>query len=142
MTPDGWYKTGDLGFLDRGEVFVTGRKKDLIIIQGRNFYPTDVETVAGSVPGVAPGRVVAFGATDESSGTEQLVVLAESDDVKGPAKALELRIRSAISQELGCTASVVRIVPPRYLIKSTAGKIARGDNKKKWLEAQAAGGAQ
>ena len=135
LTNDGWYRTGDLGFVRDGEIFVTGRKKDLIIIQGRNFYPADIEKTVAEIEGVTPGRLVCFGLPLESTGTEGLVVLAESIDYAGEqSKQLALRIRNTVAQELDCTPFDVRIVPPRWLVKSTAGKLARNDNRKKYLE--------
>jgi acyl-CoA synthetase (AMP-forming)/AMP-acid ligase II len=135
LTSDGWYKTGDLGFIRDGEVYVTGRKKDLIIIQGRNFYPADIEKVVTQVNGVNAGRVVCFGVINTQTGTEGLVVLAEADEaIDGGSGRLALRIRSAVAQEIDCTPQDVRIVPPRWLIKSTAGKLARADNRKKYQE--------
>ena len=135
LTADGWYKTGDLGFVREGEVYVTGRKKDLIIVQGRNFYPADVERVVASVEGVTPGRVVVFGIANEKTGTEGLILLAESEEFEGgPARRLALRIRNAVAQELDCTPQDVRVVPPRWLVKSTAGKLARADNRSKYLK--------
>jgi acyl-CoA synthetase (AMP-forming)/AMP-acid ligase II len=135
MTADGWYKTGDLGFVRDGEVYVTGRKKDLIIIQGRNFYPADVEKVAARVEGVTAGRVVVFGLADERAGTEGLIVLAESEEFEGEnARRLALKVRNAVAQELDCTPRDVRVVPPRWLVKSTAGKLARADNRSKYLD--------
>jgi acyl-CoA synthetase (AMP-forming)/AMP-acid ligase II len=135
MTADGWYRTGDLGFVHQGEVYVTGRKKDLIIIKGRNYYPGDVEAVVAGVEGVAAGRVVAFGLPDEEAGTEKLVILAEPrEELPAPeGKRLALRIRNAVSVELDCTPGDVRVVPPRWLVKSTSGKLARGDNRDKYL---------
>ena len=76
---DGWYLTGDLGYLAEGELYVTGRKKDLIIVGGKNVHPQDLEALAGEVPGVHPGRVVAFGVFDDELGTEDVVVVAEAD---------------------------------------------------------------
>jgi acyl-CoA synthetase (AMP-forming)/AMP-acid ligase II len=135
LTGEGWYKTGDLGFVREREVYVTGRKKDLIIVQGRNFYPADVERVVASVEGVTPGRVVVFGMPDEKTGTEGLIVLAESEEFDGgQARRLSLRIRNAVAQELDCTPQDVRLVPPRWLVKSTAGKLARADNRSKYLK--------
>lgn len=129
---DGWYKTGDLGFMFDGELFVTGRSKDLIIIQGRNFYPADIEAAVADVEGVAAGRVVAFGIADETGGTEQLIVLAEAEEAADPRK-LALRVRSRVAQEFNCTPGDARIVPPRWLVKSTSGKLARADNRAKYL---------
>lgn len=135
LTAEGFYKTGDLGFMREGEVYVTGRKKDLIIVQGRNFYPTDVEKVVSSVEGVTAGRVVVFGLANEKTGTEGLIVLAESEEFESDAaRRLALKIRNAVAQELDCTPQDVRVVPPRWLVKSTAGKFARADNRSKYLE--------
>ena len=131
---EGWYQTGDLGFIDEGELFVTGRSKDLIIIQGRNFYPNDIEAAVGGIDGIAAGRVVAFGLTDEATGTEQLVVLAEADATNAAdPRVLALRVRNGIAQEFNCTPTDVRVVPPRWLVKSTSGKPARADNRAKYL---------
>lgn len=125
---DGWYRTGDLGYLKDGELFVTGRAKDLIIVGGRNIYPQDVELVAESVPGVIAGRVVAFGVPDENLGTESLVVLAESEDDVGRA------IHDAVANETEVVPADVRVVPPRTLRKSSSGKLARGENRQLYLE--------
>ena len=76
---DGWYLTGDLGYLANGELYVSGRKKDLIIVGGKNIYPQDIEQLAMQVPGVHPGRVVAFGIFNEDLGTEDVVLVAEVD---------------------------------------------------------------
>ncbi|MCK4898187.1 MAG: AMP-binding protein, partial [Anaerolineales bacterium] len=66
---DGWYLTGDLGYLANGELYITGRKKDLIIVGGKNIYPQDIERLAEEITGVYPGRVVAFGVFNEQIGT-------------------------------------------------------------------------
>lgn len=134
MTADGWFRTGDLGFLHGGEVFVTGRIKDIIIIQGRNFYPTDIEDVVGRISSVAAGRVVAFGVSDGVSGTEKMTILAElREGSNEDPKLVQLQIRNLIAQELDCTPGNVQIVPARWLVKSTAGKIARRENREKYL---------
>ena len=75
---DGWYLTGDLGYYANHELFITGRKKDLIIVGGKNIYPQDLERLAGEVDGIYPGRVVAFGVFNEAGGTEDVVILAET----------------------------------------------------------------
>jgi acyl-CoA synthetase (AMP-forming)/AMP-acid ligase II len=135
LTEGGWYKTGDLGFIHDGEVYVTGRKKDLIIIQGRNFYPSDIEKIVAEVEGVIAGRLVVFGLRNEQKGTEGLIILAESEQHESDAaRRLALRIRNVVAQELDCTPQDVRIVPSRWLIKSTAGKLARNDNRNKYQE--------
>jgi fatty-acyl-CoA synthase len=141
MTPDGWYRSGDYGFIHGGEVFVTGRKKDLVIIQGRNFYPNDIEAAVGGVAGVIPGRVAAFGMVDERGGTEALIVVAETAEEAGAHGALGAQIRALVAQEFDCTPADVRLVPPRWLVKTSSGKVARSDNAEKY-RALIASGAQ
>ena len=134
----GYYATGDLGFVLDGELFVTGRLKDLIIIRGRNYYPQDVEALVGEVAGVVPGRVVAFGIPDAVTGTEKLIILMEIEESQTPGKIV-LAVRRGIAQSLDCTAGDVRVVPPRALVKSTSGKISRAENRRRYLETAAAG---
>ncbi|MFH2037845.1 MAG: AMP-binding protein, partial [Chloroflexota bacterium] len=74
---NGWYKTGDYGYAVQDQIFVTGRKKDLIIVGGKNVYPQDIEQLAMEVPDVHPGRVVVFGVINEELGTEDVVLIAE-----------------------------------------------------------------
>ena len=74
---DGWYHTGDMGYIMDGELFITGRKKDLIIVGGKNIYPQDLEAIANHIPGIYPGRAVAFGLLDERIGSEVIVMVAE-----------------------------------------------------------------
>lgn len=128
----GWYATGDLGFVMDGEVYVTGRQKDLLILRGRNYLAQDIEATIGALPGVRPGRVVAFSLPDAQLGTERLVVIAEAapDADRG---TLALAIRSCIAQTFDTTISDLRIVPDRWLVKSTSGKLARKDNSAKYL---------
>ena len=94
---DGWYLTGDFGYLADGELYVSGRKKDMIIVGGKNIYPQDLEALTSEVPGVHPGRTVAFGMYDEEAGTEEVVIIAEvdvegEDERQGIADALRQHI--------------------------------------------------
>ena len=130
----GRYCSGDLGYLKDGELFVTGRAKDLVIVGGRNIYPQDVELVAERVPGVIAGRVVAFGVPDEALGTEAIVVLAESDAEGGATAAVKRGIHDAVAAATEVVPHDVRIVAPRTLRKSSSGKIARGENRRLYLE--------
>ena len=75
---EGWMDSGDLGYVAEGELYVTGRRKDLIIKAGRNLYPTELEEVVGDLPGIRKGCVAAFGLSSEELGTERLVVVAET----------------------------------------------------------------
>jgi acyl-CoA synthetase (AMP-forming)/AMP-acid ligase II len=133
----GWYLTGDLGYLAEGELFVTGRKKDLIIVGGKNVYPGDLEALAGGLEGVIPGRVVAFGIPDERAGTEEAVVIAESELTDLDARrALADTIRAAVTRGSDIALRRVEIMPPRWLLKTSSGKIARGANREKLLRGE------
>ncbi len=90
----GWYYSGDLGFVHEGEHYVIGRKKDLVIVAGNNVFPEDVEDAVGRVPGIIPGRVVAFGADDERTGTEVLCVVAETQAEGDVKKLLGVAMRA------------------------------------------------
>jgi fatty-acyl-CoA synthase len=128
VMPNGWYYSGDYGFVDDGEIFVIGRKKDVIIVAGNNIFPEDTEDAVSQVPGVIPGRVVAFGAYDEGIGTEILCVMAETEaTTEDERKALWLEIVKA-GMSIDVTISRVYLVPPRWMIKSSAGKPARSTN--------------
>jgi acyl-CoA synthetase (AMP-forming)/AMP-acid ligase II len=125
---DGWYFSGDYGFLHAGEYYIIGRKKDIIILAGKNIYPEDIEDVVGQVEGVLPGRVVAFGVEDDISGTEQICVVAESQgDSEVDRKKLRMEIVQA-GMGIDVTISKVYLSPPRWLIKSSSGKPARKTN--------------
>ncbi|CAN5925503.1 hypothetical protein BH11MYX4_BH11MYX4_64150 [soil metagenome] len=139
FTEGGWFRTGDLGAILDGHVYVTGRKKDLIIAAGVNIYPDEVEMAVSRVDGVHAGRVVAMGIEDASSGTELFVIIAEVDDAADLADAapLEQQVRAAATAVTGVSPDRVHIVPPRWMIKSTAGKVSRPETKEK-LRAQTA----
>jgi fatty-acyl-CoA synthase len=130
---DGWYYSGDYGFIHEGECYVVGRKKDLIIVAGNNVFPEDVEDAVGAVPGVMPGRVVAFGAEDDRLGTDVLCVIAETEAQTLPEmKAMRLAILRA-GMAIDVTISRVYLVPARWLIKSSSGKPARSTNRDRAL---------
>ncbi len=129
---DGWYATGDMGYLADGEVYIIGRKKDLIINGGKNVYPQDLEAIVNTVPGVHPGRAVAFGVYDEREGTELIGIVAEVDD-HSDHHQLAQEIRHAIASQTTVTASYVHLVDDKWLIKTSSGKIARAANRDKWL---------
>jgi acyl-CoA synthetase (AMP-forming)/AMP-acid ligase II len=130
---DGWYYTGDLGFVDKSEYFVIGRQKDIIIIAGNNMYPEDVEDAVGRASGVLAGRVVAFGVEDETIGTEILCVIAETDaQSDADRKRVRVNVLKA-GMDMDVTISRVYLVPPRWLIKSSAGKPSRSANRERAL---------
>ncbi|MCS6909401.1 MAG: AMP-binding protein [Anaerolineales bacterium] len=131
---DGWYLTGDLGYLANGEVYVTGRKKDLIIVGGKNIYPGDLEALAGEVPGVYPGRVAAFGVFDEVQGTEEVVIVAEAETQdEGERRRIADAIRERVTRGSEVAVRRVQVVGLRWLLKTSSGKIARAANREKFL---------
>jgi len=131
---DGWYWTGDLGFCAEGDLYVTGRKKDLIIVAGKNIYPQDIEEIVSRHPAIHDGRVVAFGLYNEERGTEDIVVAAElQNGVSADMKEVERNIRDAIVSELDVAPRAVFLKPPAWIVKSTAGKPARSTTREKLL---------
>ncbi len=131
----GWYFTGDLGYLADGELYITGRQKDLIIVGGKNIYPQDIENALNDIPGVHPGRTVAFGVPNEALGTEDIAVICEVDTDNPEAHAGTTRaIRTRVAQTTDATARYVHLVGPKWLIKTSSGKIARAANRQKFIE--------
>jgi fatty-acyl-CoA synthase len=129
----GWYASGDYGFRWAEEYFVIGRKKDILIVAGKNIYPEDIEDAVAEVDGVIAGRVVAFGIDDPALGTEQVCVVAETTVTEGEAQR---RIRDAViraAMNLDVTVARVDLVPPRWLIKSSSGKPSRRENRERVL---------
>ncbi len=132
---NGWYVTGDYGYLSGGELFVSGRKKDMIIVGGKNVYPQDLELLSYEVPGVHAGRSVAFGLFDEEQGTEEVVIIAEADSED---EAENQKIADAIRQHVTKNSAValryVKVVGPKWIVKTSSGKTARSANKEKFLQ--------
>lgn len=129
---NGWYHTGDLGFLDDGHLFVTGRKDDLLIAFGRNYYAHEIEQVANGVAGVAPGRTVAFAIPSDMTGTNQIVLAVEPRG-EPDEDALKLALLKSIQGGCGLTLHRVVIYPSGSLIKSSSGKIHRTQNRDRYL---------
>ena len=130
---DGWFLTGDYGYLADGEVYISGRKKDLIIVGGKNVYPQDVEEIVSGVPGVHPGRVVAFGVFNEDAGTEEVAVVAEIDELDRKNEITDA-VRKAVATNSAVVLRYVHLVDAHWLVKTSSGKIARSANKEKFLE--------
>ncbi len=131
---DGWYLTGDFGYMADGEVYVTGRKKDLIIVGGKNVYPQDIEQLAMDVPGIHPGRVVCFGVYNEAAGTEDVVVVGEVEtrDLQERYKIAD-QVRQVVTRGSAIALRHVYLVDPPWLIKTSSGKTARLANRDKYL---------
>lgn len=133
MRGDGWHDSGDLAYRADGDLFITGRAKDIIIKAGRNLYPHEIEQVVGHVNGVRPGCVVAFGAADERSGTERFIVVAEMRNA-ADAKRISAGISAAVQDTMGLPPDVVDLVPPQSIPKTSSGKLRRNETKRRYLE--------
>ena len=121
-----WLNSGDRGYLAGGELFITGRVKDIIIRAGRNIYPHELEEAIGDLEGVRKGCVAVFGSTDEASGTEKLVVLAETRETdEAPRQRLTEEIQSLAVDLADTPADDVVLVAPRTVPKTSSGKIRR-----------------
>jgi len=118
--------TGDLGFLKDGELYITGRAKDLIIHRGHNYYAEDIERVVERVKGVRPGGVVAFSLADDDEQREQVILLVEtgiSDTKEHPA--LTSRIAEVVSEQIGLGVHEIVLVPPGTIPRTSSGKRQR-----------------
>lgn len=131
---NGWYYTGDAGFICNGHLFVTGRLTDMIIVAGKNIYPQDIEEVVFSIEGIIPGRAVSFGLQEPAKGTEEVVVLAETTLPETEHTTLKLAIAQRVKAELECIANRIELLPHMWLIKSSSGKLSRSACRKKYLE--------
>jgi fatty-acyl-CoA synthase len=124
--PDGWLDTGDEGYLTEGEVVVCGRRKDVIIMGGRNIYPLDIERAAGLVDGVRPGNVAAV-RIDAGARRESFAVAVESKQA-GDADAervLRKEVTSRVVDAIGLRPAAVVVLPPAALPKTPSGKLRR-----------------
>ncbi|HSN97884.1 MAG TPA: fatty acyl-AMP ligase [Candidatus Nanopelagicales bacterium] len=122
----GWLRTGDLGYLADGYVHVCGRSKEVIIVNGRNYYPQDLEWEAGRVEGVRKGNVIAFGTMKPTNDRERVVIVFETN-VNQPAEkqALQGEVRKSVQQALGLTVDDVIGLAPGVLPKTSSGKLQR-----------------
>ncbi len=127
-------RTGDLGFVHDGRVYICGRSKEVVILNGRNYYPQDMEWEAGKVPGVRKGNVIAFGARDPR-GTdrdrERVVVAFEAQEANSPeaAQALCQAVRKAVQEGMALTLDDVVVVVPGALPKTSSGKLQRAKTR-------------
>jgi acyl-CoA synthetase (AMP-forming)/AMP-acid ligase II len=131
--PDQAYATGDLGYRIEDRYFVIGRKKDVVIVNGENIFPQQVEDVVGLLPEIASGRVAAFGLFDERLQSERLVVLAEAVSGQAGTRELVTAIRSVIAKTFFFTTVDVHLVESGALLKSSSGKMSRTRCRDWWI---------
>ena len=125
-----WLDSGDRAYVAEGELYITGRVKDIIIRGGRHIYPDEIEEAVGALAGVRKGCVAAFGSPDPASGTERLVVLAETHETSAGARdELRRRIARETSDRLGEPPDDVVLAPPHTVLKTSSGKIRRSASR-------------
>ncbi len=125
-----WLDSGDLAYIAEGEVYLTGRSKDIIIRAGRNIYPAELEEAVGRIDGLRKGCVAVFGSADPISGTERLVVLAETRETDpGVLETLHHAISALVVDLLGAPPDDVVLAPPHRVLKTSSGKIRRAASR-------------
>jgi 1-acyl-sn-glycerol-3-phosphate acyltransferase len=121
-----WLNSGDLAYIAAGDVYLTGRVKDLIIRAGRNIYPHELEEAVGNLPGIRKGCVAVFGSPDPVGGTERLVIVAETRETDAAAQAdIRRQVEGVAVELLGTPADDVVLAPPQTVLKTSSGKVRR-----------------
>jgi acyl carrier protein len=129
-----WVLSGDRAYQADGEIYITGRVKDIIIKGGRNLYPHEVEELASRAEGIRKGCVVAFGLKGEETGTEKLVIVAESrEQDRQNRAAVVAAINEQVSRGLGLPPDRVELIPPGSIPKTSSGKLRRDETKQLYL---------
>jgi acyl-CoA synthetase (AMP-forming)/AMP-acid ligase II len=141
FSQDGWLRTGDLGFLLDGELFVVGRLKDMVIVHGQNFYAEDVEDVVRKTPGLDRQVCAAFGRGISHDERERMVVLWETGLLPGDAAVAVDRIIRRLSDQLGLVAVEVVPVVANTIPFTSSGKVKRSAAIGVWRSARAAADA-
>ena len=127
---DGWLDSGDRAYMAGGDVYITGRIKDIIIRAGRHIYPQEVEDAVAEIAGIRKGCVAVFGITDRASGTERVVVLAETRETDPAVRAeLQARAQEVAGDTAGTPPDEIVLAPPRTVPKTSSGKIRRSAAK-------------
>jgi fatty-acyl-CoA synthase len=128
----GWLKTGDLGYFADGHLYICGRAKDLIILNGKNYYPQDIEAVVSRVPGVRDGQCVAFSVLT-GKGAEHCVIVVEAKPGPRAGTAAEIiaQIIQAVRAEIGIVLGEVHLIKRGTLPKTSSGKVRRREAKRR-----------
>jgi acyl-CoA synthetase (AMP-forming)/AMP-acid ligase II len=131
---DGWLDTGDVGYLRAGALRVTGRRKELVIVRGNKYSPSEFEWAAAEVEGVYQSNAVALGLFDDSEGSEILCLVCETDLADSSDRAaLERAIRAHVSMRTGVVPTVVELVPRNVIPRTSSGKVQRDRMKSMFL---------
>jgi len=130
LISDGWLDSGDFAYTVAGEIYLTGRVKDLIIRGGRNLYPYELEQAVGNIPGVRKGCVAVFASKDARTASERLVILAETREQEASVlDDLRQKISDAALDEIGMPADEIVLAPANSVLKTSSGKIRRNASR-------------
>jgi fatty-acyl-CoA synthase len=136
LSADGWLNTGDLGYCVDGNLHITGRAKDLLIINGRNIWPQDIELLAEQQPEVRPTDTSAFSIAGEDGGEVAVLVVQCRETDASALTSLVERLQQAIYAEFGINC-LIELVPPHTLPRTSSGKLSRSTARKEFLERHA-----
>ena len=134
FTGDDWLRTGDCGMFVDGQLVITGRQKDIIIINGQNYYPHDLEEIAAELPELDLGKVVVAGATPSGAQTEELLVFVLYRQDLDSFRELADKVRNTIGEHAGL--EVDHVIPVPRIPKTTSGKIQRAHLLRDYLEGE------
>lgn len=126
---NGWLHTGDLGFTVNGDLFLCGRAKDLVIVRGRNFYPSDIEWAVGELEKVKRGNVCVFSVPGDDE--EKVVVVVEG--TRSDGEVLGAAVKACVLERFGLNVAAVPVVPPGALPKTSSGKLQRRKTRELYL---------
>lgn len=131
---DGWWDTGDSGYIADGDLFITGRIKDIIIKAGRNLHPEEIEEITTQVKGIRKGCVAVFGVSDTQRGTEKLVIAAETAE-RNSARKQDIinEVTEKVTTAIGIPPDEVVLVPPKTIPKTSSGKLRRSSCKNEYV---------
>jgi fatty-acyl-CoA synthase len=136
LSADGWLNTGDIGYLNKGTLVITGREKDMIIINGRNIWPQDLEFYAEQQPEVRPGDASAISVPAEDGSENAVMVVQYRETDEGKRHELSSRIARIIREELGIDCNI-ELVPAHTLPRTSSGKLSRAGTQRDYLMRQA-----
>jgi len=135
LSPDGWLDTGDMGYLSAGSIFIVGRAKDMIIINGKNHWPQDIEWAIEQLPGFKAGDIAAFSITSPAGEEEPAVLVQCRTSDVAERTILRDAIRNKVRNITGMTC-VVELVPPRTLPRTSSGKLSRSKARLQYLSGE------
>ncbi len=135
LTPDGWLDTGDMGYLSSDYIFIVGRAKDMIIINGRNHWPQDIEWAVEQLPGFKSGDIAAFAITGPSGEETPAVLVHCRTSDEGERSRLRDDIRERVRAITGIS-PVVELIPPRSLPRTSSGKLSRTKARNLYLSGE------